>query len=192
MFLCAPEFLWRIARCANLKRQSDGQTRRGCFSKGRANAGLKPHPDARPHFCASESKPKPVGPAGGYGYPVARQRAAVKKPESGRLRSCIYGRAQSAKRLSGLAEGAIRAPHVFRSGFARRRAFPVTGRYGGRAGYKTGCAGKLRERAIRSGGIRRVDQQIVIPFTNRDSAEKARAALSSDISELQWQISKAD
>src|SRR5260363_183210 len=75
-----------------------------------------------------------VGPAGGYGYPVARQRAAVKKPESGRLRSCIYGRAQSAKRLSGLAEGAIRAPHVFRSGFARRRAFPVTGRYGGRAG----------------------------------------------------------
>src|SRR5260363_114044 len=55
-----------------------------------------------------------------------------------------------------------------------------------------GARALLRERAIRSGGIRRVDQQIVIPFTNRDSAEKARAALSSDISELQWQISKAD
>src|SRR5260363_82033 len=68
------------------------------------------------------------------GLTFERLRAAVKKPESGRLRSCIYGRAQSAKRLSGLAEGAIRAPHVFRSGFARRRAFPVTGRYGGRAG----------------------------------------------------------
>src|SRR5260363_345042 len=55
-----------------------------------------------------------------------------------------------------------------------------------------GARALLRERPIRSGGIRRVDQQIVIPFTNRDSAEKARAALSSDISELQWQISKAD
>ena len=44
----------------------------------------------------------------------------------------------------------------------------------------------LRERNIRDGGVNRADQSVVINFADQATADEARAALATGVSELQW------
>jgi len=49
----------------------------------------------------------------------------------------------------------------------------------------------LREKNIRDGGVNRVEQSVVVKFSDQDTANQARELLTSSVNELQWVLQPA-